>query len=58
MTGPSDKENKRETTIAWITDHSRRSEICMGSAGIDFNVALEAFLHWLQVSFGIGGGIG
>lgn len=29
----------------------------MGSAGIDFNVALEAFLHWLQVSFGIGGGI-
>lgn len=29
----------------------------MGSAGIDFNVALEVFLQWLQVSFGIGGGI-
>lgn len=28
----------------------------MGSAGIDFNVAFEAFLKWLSVTFG--GGIG
>ncbi len=28
----------------------------MGSAGIDFSVAFEAFLKWLSVTFG--GGIG
>lgn len=28
----------------------------MGSAGIDFNVAFEAFLKWLSLTFG--GGIG
>ena len=26
----------------------------MGSAGIDFNVAFEAFLKWLSVTFGGG----
>jgi hypothetical protein len=30
----------------------------MGSAGIDFNVALDAFLKWLSVTFNLGGGIG
>ena len=30
----------------------------MGSAAVDFDVALQAFLHWLSVSFGIGGGVG
>lgn len=29
-----------------------------GSAGVDFNLALQAFLKWLSVMFGIGGGIG
>ena len=28
----------------------------MGSAGIDFNVAFEAFLKWLSLT--LGGGIG
>ncbi len=25
---------------------------------IDFNVAAQAFMHWLNVTFGIGGGVG
>lgn len=30
----------------------------MGSAGVDFAVAFEAFLKWISVMFGIGGGVG
>ncbi|KAF0958806.1 hypothetical protein MLGJGCBP_08082 [Rhodococcus sp. T7] len=30
----------------------------MGSAGIDFNVAFEAFLKWLSLTFGGGFGLG
>jgi hypothetical protein len=30
----------------------------MGSVGVDFDVALQAFLHWLSINFGIGGGVG
>ncbi|AQA26233.1 hypothetical protein BTZ20_4560 [Rhodococcus sp. MTM3W5.2] len=30
----------------------------MGSVGVDFNVAMQAFLHWLSINFGIGGGVG
>ncbi len=25
----------------------------MGSAGIDFNLAFAAFLHWLHIMFGL-----
>ncbi|SEL87363.1 hypothetical protein SAMN05444583_11674 [Rhodococcus maanshanensis] len=30
----------------------------MGSVGIDFNLAFDAFLKWLKVTFGLGGGAG
>lgn len=30
----------------------------MGSAGVDFAVAFEAFVKWLSIMFGGGGGIG
>lgn len=36
----------------------KRSEGFMGSAGVDFAVAFEAFLKWLSVTFGGGIGIG
>lgn len=31
--------------------------ITMGSAGIDFNLAFAAFLHWLHVMFGLNVGV-
>ena len=36
----------------------KRSEGVMGSAGVDFAVAFEAFLKWLSITFGGGIGIG
>ncbi|MDT2006865.1 hypothetical protein FXW78_23970 [Rhodococcus opacus] len=31
---------------------------CTYPGGIDFNLAFQAFLHWLSVMFGLGGGVG